>query len=187
MAHFVRHHQSYLWECALLEKIVIECDPRRAEEPGDIRAHTRCLTRGIHLEDLFYRDLIRPRHCENGLADFGFRKRFIRIKERLDESRCDEDQDKRENNGYAGSPNPPRFRCSPKHSVQHDEEDRAADERDAKTNQLLPKPCRETLCGESVLMLAKEVLVDVERKAQNKNDQQIQHAVTGDLRRFMSR
>src|SRR6266487_1145176 len=143
--------------------------------------------RGIHLEDLFYRDLIRPRHCENRLADFGFRKRFIRIKERLNEYRRDEDQNKRENNGHAGSPDPPRFRCSPEHSVQHDEEDRAADERDAKANQLLPKPRRETLCGESVLMLASEVLVNVERKAQDINEQQIRNAVTGNTQRFISR
>ena len=87
----------------------------------------------------------------------------------------------------AGSPDPPRFRCSPKNSVQHDQEDRAADERDAKTNQLLPKPGRETLCGESVLMLAKEVLVNVERKTQDINEQQIHSAVTGDLQRFRSR
>src|SRR5207248_3605218 len=136
------------------------------------RAHTRRLARGIHLEDLFYRDLIRPRHRENRLADFRLCKRFIHIEERLDEYWCDEDQNKRENNGYAGSPDPPRFRCSPKHIVQHDEEDRAADERDAKTNQLLPKPRRETLCGESVLMLANEVFVNVQRKAQDINDQQ---------------
>src|SRR5713101_7418183 len=149
MAHLVRHHRANLRNGALLEQIVVECNPRRAEEPGDIRAHTRRLARGIHLEDLFYRDLIRPRHCENGLADFRLCKRFIRIEERLDEYRRDEDQNKRENNGYAGSPDPPRFRCSPKHSVQYDQEDRAADERDAKTNQLLSKPWRETLCGES--------------------------------------
>src|SRR4030095_15712372 len=172
MPHFVCHHHSYLWECALLEQIVIECDPRRAEETGDIRAHTRRLTRGIHLEDLFYRDLIRPRHCENGLIDFGFRKRFIRIKERLNKYRRDEDQNKRENNGDTGSPDPPRFQCSPEYSVHHDQKDRAADERDAKTNQLLPKPRWETLCGQFVLMLANEVLVNVERKAQDINEQQ---------------
>src|SRR6266508_4850135 len=33
MAHLVRHHESYLRECALLEQIVIERDPGRAEEP----------------------------------------------------------------------------------------------------------------------------------------------------------
>src|SRR6266446_5054741 len=180
MAHLVRHHRANLRNGALLEQIVIECDPRRAEEPGNIRAHTRRLTRGIHLEDLFYWYLIRPRHCENGLADFGFRKRFVRVEKRLNEYRCDEDQNKRENNGHAGSADPPRFRCSPKHTVQHDEEDRASDESDAKTNQLLPKPCRETLGGQSVLMLANEVFVNVERKAQDINEQQIRNAATGD-------
>ena len=160
----MRHHRADLRHCALLEQIVIECDPRRAEEPGDIRAHTRRLSRGIHLEDLFYRDLIRPRHCENRLADLGFRKRLIRIKERLNKYRRDKDQNKREDNGHAGSPDPPRFRCSSEHSVQHHEEDRAADERDAKTNQLLPKPLWETLGGQFVLMLANEVFVNVERK-----------------------
>src|SRR6266511_1793363 len=164
MAHLVGHHQSYLGECALLEQIVIERDPRRAEEPCDIRAHTRRLARGIHLEDLFYRDLIRARHCENSLADFGFRKRFIRIKERLDEYRRDKDQNKRENNSDSSSPNPPCFRCSPENSVEHDQDYRAADERDAKTNQLLPKPRSESLCCQSVLMLTKEVLVEIERK-----------------------
>src|SRR4030095_6802366 len=33
MAHLVCHHQSYLREWSLLEQMVIERDPRRAEEP----------------------------------------------------------------------------------------------------------------------------------------------------------
>ena len=59
-------------------------------------------------------------------------------------------------------------------AYKHNQEDRAADERDSETNQLLAKPCRETLRGKSVLMLAKEVFVNVERKAQDINEQQIQ-------------
>src|SRR5882724_12208583 len=187
MAHFVCHYLADLRDRALFEQIIVQCDARRAEDTGDIRANPRRLTRSVYLEDLFDRNLVRARHGENGLADFGFRKRFIRIEERLDEYRCDEDQNKRENNGYAGSPDPPRFRCSPEHSVQDDDEDRAADERDAKTNQLLPKPGRETLGGQSVLMLAKEVLVNVERKTQDINQQQIRNAVTGDSQRSISR
>ena len=97
MAHLVRHHRADLWHGALLEQIIVQRDARCAENSGDIRAYTRRLPRGIHLKDLFYRDLIRPRHRENGLADFGLCKRFIRIEERLNEYRRDEEQNKREN------------------------------------------------------------------------------------------
>ena len=94
---------------------------------------------------------------------------------------------KGKNNGHAGSPDPPRFRCSPEHSVQHHEEDRAADERDANTNQLLPKPLWETLGGQFVLMLANEVFVNVKGKAQDvRMDNTIRNAVTGDSQRSIS-
>src|SRR5262249_22450682 len=109
------------------------------------------------------------------------------IEERFDKYRCNDENEKRENDRDCSSPDPPRFRCSPKNSVQHDQEDRAANERDGKTDQLFPKPLREILCGESVLMLANELLVNVKRKAQDINKQQIKHAVTGNLQRFVSR
>ena len=141
------------------------------------------LSPGVHFENLFDGDLVGSSHCENGLADFRFRQRFICIEERLDKYRRDDEHEKRENDSDSGSPDPPRFRCSAKNSVQHDQEDRAADDRDAKTDQLLSKPAWEILSGESVLMLANELLVNVKRKAQDINEQQINHAVTGDLQR----
>ena len=83
MAHLVCHHRADLRKRALVEQIIIQGDTRCTENSRNIRAHPRRLTRRIHLEDLFYRNFIRPRHCENGLADFGFGQRFIRVEKRL--------------------------------------------------------------------------------------------------------
>src|SRR5262245_40070872 len=171
MAHLVCHDFANLRKRALLEQIIVQRDTCRTENSRDIRADPRRLTGCVYLKDLFHWNLICPRHCKNGLADFRFRQRSVRIEEGLNKYRRDEEHEKREHDSDGSSPDPPRFRCSPKHRVQSNRQDCAADEHDSESNQLVTKPCRKTLGGESVSMLANEVLVNVERKAQDINEQ----------------
>ena len=44
MAHLVCHDHANFWECALFEQIIIEGDPRCAEESRNVCAYTRRLT-----------------------------------------------------------------------------------------------------------------------------------------------
>ena len=53
MAHLVRHDYTDLRERALFEQIIIEGDPRCAEESRNVCAYTRRLTRGVNFKDLF--------------------------------------------------------------------------------------------------------------------------------------
>ena len=60
------------------------------------------------------------------------------------------------------SPDPPRSRCSAENSVEHNQQYRAANDCDAETDQLLPKPWRKGLGREAVLMFAKKVFIQIQ-------------------------
>jgi len=62
------------------------------------------------------------------------------------------------------SPDPPRIWRVSKNPIKNSERAAARDERDHETDQLFNKPRPESLGGESVLMFAKEQLIEGERK-----------------------
>ena len=70
MPHLVRHDGANFRQGALLEQIVVQGDPGRAEKTGHIRADPVRIARGVNLEDLGNRNLVRPRHGKNRVADF---------------------------------------------------------------------------------------------------------------------
>src|SRR4029077_15729564 len=184
MAHLVRHDLADFWKRALLKQIVIQRDPRRAKNSCDICAHPRGLPRSVHFKDLLYRNLVASRHGENRISDLGVRQRFIGVKQRLDKHRRDERDDENEDNRDDCSPDPPRSWCSPENSVEHNQHYRAANDRDAETGQLLPKPWQKGLGREAVLMFAKKVFIQIQRETQYENDHQIRQRVAGYLQRF---
>src|SRR5204863_5616349 len=69
MTHFMGHHLANFRQSASLEQVVVERDPGRAEESGDIRANSFRLPRSIHFKDLGDWDLVCARHGEDRLAD----------------------------------------------------------------------------------------------------------------------
>ena len=93
MSHLVRHDVTNLREGALLQEVVIQCNPRRAEEAGNVRADPIRLPGSIDLKNLFHRNLVGARHRQDRFADRRIDQRFVLIEERLDVDRSDQDSE----------------------------------------------------------------------------------------------
>src|SRR5947208_8845887 len=81
-------------------------------------------------------------------------------------------------------PEPPRLWRAPTNPIKNNQGDAARDQRDHETDQLFDKPRPESLGGESVLMFAKEQLIEGEGKTQHCYDQNVANRIYRHLNGF---
>src|SRR5204862_5304233 len=81
-------------------------------------------------------------------------------------------------------PEPPRLWRAPTNPIKNNEGDAARDQHDHETDQLFDKPRPESLGGESVLMFAKEQLIEGEGKTQHCYDQNVANRIYRHVNRF---
>src|SRR5215469_18232345 len=124
MSHFMGHHRSNFWKCALLEEIVTERNPCGPEQPSDISAYACGLTRGIHLKNLVHRNFICLSHRKNRVSNFWIGYRLIGVKERFDINWRDKDDDPRKGNCHESRPNPPGTLCMPEDGIENNDQQR---------------------------------------------------------------
>ena len=166
--HLVPHHGLDLRQRAALEQVVVQSDALRAEKSADVGRDARRLPRGVRDEDVLRRNAVGASEREDRSADGLVGQPRVFVEEREDEDGRDQEGERDEQSRGERSPDPPGPRRPTQHAVEKNDRQAAQEDRERELLETVAHPGPERLCGQAVLVLAEETLVDRQRKDEDR-------------------
>src|SRR3990172_8306678 len=181
--HLVAHHRADLLGGAAREKVVVQGDPHRTQNPAHVGADALRLSRRVELIDFVGGNAVGAGHRQNRVLELGNRERAIVVEQGHDEDGRDQRSQGEGGQRDDGAPDPPGLWCATEYRVEKDEQEAQDDERDRERGDSFLEPGAERLIGEAVSVLAEEARINQQRKRKDRGRQDIERGVDGGAER----
>ena len=163
MTHLMAQHRQHFVRCALVQKIVIQRNSRRAQEARNIGRNALGLARFIHQPDIVRRHAIGPRQRLDALFQRAIGQGGVIIVKRRDEHRIDHIQHNGKRNHDSAAPQPPGGTRLADGGIENGQHDHRRDQGQREAFGEIPQPSQERLVGQAVGMFADKTLINIQR------------------------
>ena len=171
MAHLVAHHGLNLLRRTAPQQVIVERDAHGVGKAADIGAHAGGLAAGVDLIDVVGGNAVGVRHLQNRRGDLRIVEPRDLVEDGLYEDGTDGDCRRPTSAKRRNDPRSTRCLQLAHNGEQDDYSDAAQQHVDEQRLAFIAHPRPKALRGQAVLVLADEILVELERKAEHIGEQ----------------